>query len=119
MIDLTFISHSAGYLAGYLLGFWYLYLIVMGLYRAHLAKRLSKFALVLGAPAIAVGLVVDVLAQYTIASVFFKELPRKGEHLVTDRLQRYMKQETGWRYAKAKALCEHLLAPFDPTWRHC
>ena len=47
MIDLTFISYSVGYLAGYLLGFWYLYLIVMGLYRAHLAKRLSKFALVL------------------------------------------------------------------------
>ena len=45
MIDLTFIGYSAGYLAGYLLGFWYLYLIVMGLYRAHLAKRLSKFAL--------------------------------------------------------------------------
>ena len=47
MIDLTFIGYSTGYLAGYLLGFWYLYLIVMGLYRAHLAKRLSKFALVL------------------------------------------------------------------------
>ncbi len=44
VIDLTFIGYSAGYLAGYLLGFWYLYLIVMGLYRAHLAKRLSKFA---------------------------------------------------------------------------
>ena len=39
-IALTFI----GSLAGYLLGFWYLYLIVMGLYRAHLAKRLSKLA---------------------------------------------------------------------------
>lgn len=107
------------YLIGFLLGFWYLYLIVMGLYRAHLAKRLSKFALVLGAPAIAVGFAVDVLAQYTVASVFFKELPRKGEHLVTDRLQRYMKQGKGWRYVKAKVLCEQLLDPFDPTGKHC
>jgi hypothetical protein len=110
------------YLIGTLLflwAFWYFYLIVMGLYRAKLDNRLSTPAKVLGFPALAIGYVMDVIAQYTLASLFFRELPRKGEHLVTSRLQRYLAYPHGIRYQKAKWICEHLLDPFDPTGKHC
>lgn len=35
--------------------FWYLYVLVMGLYRAYLDKRLTKFTLVMAAPALFLG----------------------------------------------------------------
>lgn len=99
--------------------FWYIYLIVMGLYRAKLDGRLTWPVKILGAPALLVGYIVDIIAQYTIATIVFRDWPAKGEHLVTDRLQRYMANPGGIRYRKAKWICEHLLDPFDPTGRHC
>ena len=111
--------YTLGAVALYLWAFWYLYLIVMGLYRAKLMGTLTWPVKVLGAPALLVGIIVDVLAQYTIAVVVFREWPRAGEHLVTDRLQRYMAQGSGSRFTKAKWLCHHLLDPFDPTGKHC
>jgi hypothetical protein len=107
------------YTALFLWVFWYLYLIVMGLYRAKLMGTLTWPVKILGAPALLIGIIVDVVAQYTIATVIFREWPRRGEHLVTDRLQRYMANPSGSRYLKAKWLCEHLLDPFDPTGKHC
>ena len=103
----------------FLWAFWYLYLIVMGLYRAKLNGNLSWSAKILGAPALLIGIIVDVVAQYTIATIVFRDWPERGEHLVTDRLQRYMANPGGSRYAKAKWLCQHLLDPFDPTGKHC
>lgn len=99
--------------------FWYLYLIVMGLYRAKLNGTLTWTAKILGAPALVIGFVLDVLVQYTIASLIWREWPRRGEHLVTDRMQRYLAHGSGSRYVKAKWLCDHLLDPFDPTGKHC
>lgn len=106
-------------IAGWLLGFWYLYILVMGLYRAHLANRLTKFTTALALPALFIGYVVDIVSQYTIATIIFRDLPERGEYLVTDRLKRYLSQETGSRYVKAKWICETLLDPFDPTGKHC
>jgi len=103
----------------YLWLFWYAYIVVMGLYRAHLDGRLPRVGYVLGAPALAVGYLMDVLAQYTIASLVFLDLPRRGEHLVTSRLIRYLKRDCGWRYYLAKWLCDHLLDVFDPNGKHC
>jgi hypothetical protein len=99
--------------------FWYAYIIVMGLYRAKLDGRLSLPAKILGFPAIFIGYAMDVLAQYTLATLIFREWPRRGEHLVTDRLQRYMAYPQGSRYIKARWICENLLDPFDPTGKHC
>ena len=73
--------------------FYGLYALVMGVYRAHLAKRLSRVSYLLAAPWVAIGYVVDVLTNITLASVIFVELPR--ELLVTTRLQRYVRG-TGW-----------------------
>lgn len=103
----------------YLWVFWYVYILVMGLYRAHLAKRLNRFTYVLSAPALALGYAMDILAQYTLATVFFLDLPRRGEHLVTDRLKRYIAQGSGWRAKKADWICTHLLDVFDPHGDHC
>lgn len=103
----------------YLWLFWYAYIVVMGLYRAHLDGRLPRVGYVLGAPALAVGYLMDVLAQYTIASLVFLDLPRRGEWLVTSRLQRYIAHDTGWRAAKARWICDNLLDVFDPSGDHC
>lgn len=98
--------------------FWALYILVMGVYRAHLSGRMSKAAYVLGVPWVLLGYTVDIIAQYTIATLYFVDLPKKGEHLVTDRLIRYS-AGSGWRKAKADWICTHLLDLFDPRGDHC
>ena len=102
----------------FLWGFWALYILVMGIYRAHLSGRLSKVGYVLGLPLVVLGYAVDILAQYTIATAYFMDWPRRGEWLVTDRLIRYS-GGTGWRKAKADWICTHLLDVFDPSGNHC
>lgn len=99
--------------------FWGLYVLVMGVYRAHLSGRLSAASYAMGLPWFVCGYLVDVFAQYTVASVFFLDWPPRGEWLVTDRLQRYIKLESGWRYQKAKWICTNLLDVFDPSGDHC
>lgn len=96
--------------------FYGLYALVMGVYRAHLAKRLSRVSYLLLGPWVALGYVVDVLTNITLASVVFVEVPR--EWLVTTRLQRYV-GGTGWRKAMASWVCNTLLDPLDPTGEHC
>lgn len=97
--------------------FWGLYILVMGIYRAHLSRRLSRVGYVLGLPWILLGYLVDVLANLTVASIVFVELPR--EWLVTDRLQRHVIGSFGWRERLASWICNHLLDIFDPTGNHC
>lgn len=101
----------------FLWAFWYCYILVMGLYRAHLAGRLNRFTYALALPALLVGYAMDVLANLTIASVVFLEPPR--EWLVTNRLKRHIERGTGWRAAKANWICTHLLDFFDPSGDHC
>lgn len=96
---------------------WLLYVLVMGLYRAKLQGRLSRVALVLGFPVYAIGYLLDVFVQMTVASVLFLELPREG--LVTGRLTRHIKRGKGWRRDLARWICFHLLDPFDPHGVHC
>lgn len=96
---------------------WLLYVLVMGLYRAKLQGRISRVALVLGFPVYALGYLLDVLVQLTIATVLFLELPREG--LVTGRLTRHIKRGHGWRRALSVWICHHLLDPFDPRGTHC
>ena len=104
---------------GFLWAFWSMYVLVMGIYRAHLSKRLSRAAYVLGLPWVIVGYAVDILAQFTVAVLFFLDPPRRGEWLVTSRLQRYIAHGTGWRFWLAKYICDHLLDVFDPSGNHC
>lgn len=105
------------YVLAFLWAFWAMYVLVMGIYRAHLAKRLTPVALALSLPFVALGYVMDVLANITIASVVFIELPQ--ETLVTDRLKRHIDHGNGWRQALASYVCDHMLDMFDPSGNHC
>lgn len=116
---------SGLYVAFFLWCFWVLYVATMGVYRLKLAGELtrattSRFTMALAYSLVIVAVVVDVIAQYTVASVAFLELPKKGEHLVTDRLQRHMaKYVPDWRVRLADWICLHILDLFDPSKNHC
>lgn len=97
---------------------WYFYIIVMGLYRAKLNGNLSKASLILGAPAIFIGVILDWIINFTIAILVFRELPKSKYELVTTRLSRYI-NGSGWRKSWATNICHHILDVFDPTGTHC
>ena len=102
----------------FLWGFWALYVLIMGLYRAHLNKKLSRISYVLGMPWLVIGLIVDFVANVTIASLVFLDPPK--ELLVTARLQRYNTQSIRtWRSEWANWICTNLLDVFDPNGDHC
>jgi hypothetical protein len=103
----------------WILVFWYLYILVMGLYRANMDKRLSGLTLWLAYPAVAVGYFVDLISNWTIASILFLEPPRFLTELVTDRLSRYIKSGSGYRKEYATWICQNLLDFFDPRGSHC
>ena len=101
----------------FLWAFCGMYVLVMGLYRAHLNHSLSRTTYVLAAPFLLIGYSMDVLANITIASIVFVEPPR--EWLVTDRLQRHIADGNGWRFSLSNWICNHLLDVFDPSGNHC
>ena len=105
------------FVIAFLWSFWAMYVLVMGIYRAHLAKRMTPVTLALSLPFVALGYVMAVLANITIASVVFVEPPQ--EILVTDRLKRHINHGTGWRQALASYVCDHMLDMFDPSGNHC
>jgi uncharacterized membrane protein (DUF485 family) len=104
-----------GWALAYLYAFWLLYVLVMGFYRAWLAKRLTRVALVLASPALVLGYV----ANWTLAALLFWQWPQRPLELVTDRLTRYISTPSGWREAPALWVCQSLLDYFDPHERHC
>ncbi len=103
--------------------FWLAYVVIMGFYRAYLDKRLNSVTFAMASPVLVVGYVLDMLCQYTLASLLFWDWPESWlkERMVTSRLQRYTKQgpAAGWRYKVATYICDNLLDPFDPTGDHC
>lgn len=101
----------------YLYAFWCAYVLVMGIYRAHLSQRLVGLNKALALPVVAVGYLMDVAANLFIAPLLFLDWPR--EALVTSRLVRYKRDDSGWRGRLAGFICERLLDVFDPTWDHC
>jgi hypothetical protein len=102
----------------YLWVFWGLFVLVMGLYRVHLKKKLVGVRFVLAFPWLVVGFIVDVLANLFIAPFFFVELPK--EWLVTRRLSRWKRTRKNTRQKRmAVYVCENLLDEFDPTGSHC
>lgn len=105
------------YTVAYLYAFWLAYVLVMGLYRAHLAKRLTGLSRIMALPVVLLGIVMDVVANWVIAPVIFLDPPR--EALVTSRLVRYKATDAGWRGALADLICSHLLDVFDPSGDHC
>lgn len=104
----------------YLYGFWLVYILVMGLYRAYLDGRLKGLVFVLAMPPVAIGYLMDWLANFTFASLWFLQLPETKGELVTDRLSRYLNDsKPSWRKAHAQWICHTLLDAFDPSGDHC
>ena len=101
----------------YLYAFWCAYVLVMGIYRAHLSQRLVGLNKAMALPVVAIAYAMDVFANWIIAPLVFLDWPR--EALVTARLVRYKRSDTGWRNRIANFICEHLLDVFDPTGDHC
>lgn len=111
---------ALGWVLVYLYCFWLLYVLVMGLYRAWLSKRLTRVALVLSVPALALGYLVDLVANWTVAVAVFCEFPKRPLELVTDRLTRYIELDADeWKKGCAQWICANLLDYFDPHDRHC
>lgn len=98
---------------------WYAYILIMGLYRAKLDGKLTPLTTTLAFPALVVGYTLDLLVNWTFATVLFVEMPRKPLETVTHRLTRYIDSGFGWRYLRAKWICDHLLDYFDPRGTHC
>jgi hypothetical protein len=102
----------------YLWVFWGLFVLVMGLYRVHLKRKLTGLRFALAFPWLVIGGVVDVFANIFIAPFFFLEWPR--EWLVTTRLTRWKYTRKNTRQKRAAIyICENLLDEFDPTGSHC
>lgn len=97
--------------------FWAFYVLIMGIYRAYLAKRLGLVNLILGAPFVLVGLFLDAFVNLVIAPIIFFDSPR--EWLVTTRLIRYRNCDSAWRRNIATFICDNLLDVFDPSGNHC
>lgn len=102
---------------GYFYLFFALYILVMGIYRAHLAGRLTGILLALCLPWVGIGFIVDVFANVFLATLLFLEFPK--EWLFTTRLTRYHKYVGGYKYDAANFICQNLLDPFDPSGDHC
>lgn len=101
----------------YLWLFWGLFVLVMGLLRARLDKRLNAASYVLGAPFLVAGWLMDFIANMTLATVLFLELPR--ELMVSARLKRHNQTDNGWRTKLSTYICQNLLDIFDPSGDHC
>jgi protein-S-isoprenylcysteine O-methyltransferase Ste14 len=95
---------------------WLFYIAVMSLKRAKDAGTIPRFALVIGYPALFMGLIFDLLCTLTVGTVLFLDLPR--ELTLTARLKRYDALKTGFRYRITRWLADNLLDPFDPSGKH-
>lgn len=99
---------------------YYLFIFTMGVYRAWLAKRLSYAQIVVLSPPLLLAGLVDFTCNYTVATIFFLELPPSKCWLVTDRLRVYHGQDAlTWRKKIAAYICDNLLDVFDPSGNHC
>jgi hypothetical protein len=94
----------------------------MAFYRANLDGRLTGVAKWLAMPVIVLAISVDLIANWTIATIWFRQWPLlkwNPPDLVTSRLSRYIEGEPGWRKDHAMWLCQNMLDYFDPSGTHC
>lgn len=106
--------------------FWLLYLGAMSIYRAYLLGRIPAEASFFVYATVVVALLVDLVANYTVASVLFRQWPKRGLELVTHRLVRYINladpqtEIDRLRKHRATIICGRFLDPYDPNPNgHC
>lgn len=111
--------HLVVFTLAYAYCFWLLYVLIAGLYRAHLNRKLTGLTKALSVPPVVIGYAVDLLANYTFATIWFLELPSHPLELVTGRLTRYINGPEGRCRRHATWVCQVMLDPFDPKNQHC
>ena len=95
-----------------------LYALVMGLYRAKLAGKLTPEQWVLGMPYVAVGIALDVLLNWTIGSLLLWDLPR--ERVMTTHMKRLRRDAPdSWGGRVSAWICDQGLDSLDPSGDHC
>jgi len=95
---------------------WVFYLAVMNLARNK--ERLTPVNKVFAYPMLWVGLVADMLFNFTVGSLMFLEVPQ--ELLMTTRLKRHLRDhKKDWRDRNANWFCYHFLDAFDSSGKHC
>ena len=106
--------------------FWLLYLGTMAIYRAHLLGRIPDEAAFFVKSTVLVALLVDLVANYTLAALMFRQWPQYRWELVTHRLVRYINlaeplaDMDRLRKHRALIVCRRFLDPFDPGPKgHC
>jgi len=98
---------------------WIFFLAVMNLKRVRDMGKLGKTASVAGAPALVIGMTLDVVVgNWLLASLVLWEFPRWGEWTLTARLKRHKRESTGRRKRIADWLGSELLDHFDPDGVH-
>jgi hypothetical protein len=94
-----------------------MYWAIMNFVRARDAGTLPPIALRIGYPLLLIGYLMDFLVNVLVVSVILLEVPR--EWLVTARLSRHIKTESGWRKSVSTWVCKNLLDWADPKGCHC
>jgi len=80
----------------------------------------SKYPAYIHMPALFYAIVfyiVDVVYNYTIGSLIFWQLPRRGNHTLTERLTWMLHNTGGWRWDLAYFICKYFISPWD--YNHC
>lgn len=98
--------------------FYTLYIAAINLFRDW--GSMPLWIRVASAPILIVMVLTDFLAQITLFTLFFFDLPK--EFMVTQRLERYRldsEYKGTWRERIATVICTQALNPFDPTRHHC
>lgn len=96
--------------------FWLLFIAVANLYHNSYknATGLKRYAMILLA---GIGLVVDVLYNFTYATVAFMQWPSLSRPTLTARMKYNLANDTGWRYKLSSFVCRKMVEPWD--WNHC
>lgn len=95
---------------------WVHYVAAMRLMQVRDAGLLTRSMKLIGYPAVAFGLLLDLVVNTVVATVLFLELPR--EFTVSARLARHSDDVGGWRKALAVAIRTALLDNIDPRGEH-
>jgi hypothetical protein len=96
------------------------YVASVNIYQQHLNGTLPMAGYVLGAPFLALFLLMDVFFQYTVFSVAYMEWPPKKEYTVTARLKRWKQTDPTSLHGRwSTNLCKLLNLFTPPNSPHC
>lgn len=95
---------------------WVHYVAAMRLMQVRDAGHLTLSMKLIGYPAVAFGLLLDLVVNTFLATLLFLELPK--EFTVSARLTRHSDGHVGWRKSLAVAIRTALLDNIDPRGEH-